>query len=234
MTTLRDLAEATWPPADIRQVGPWLIRDGRGGGQRVSAASPAGDWTDADIPAAEAAMQGLGQTPLFVLWPEDAALDAALDARGYRRHDPVVIYEGRAEALAALEPPFLSTFPHWPPLGIARALWAEGGIGPARLAVMDRVTLPKTAILGRTGDRAAGVAFVAATGDCAMLHALEVSPALRRQGTAHNILRAAARWSLDHGAGRLYLLVTEINSNARHLYASLGMSVVGHYHYRVR
>ena len=56
--------------------------------------------------------------------------------------------------LAAVEPPFLSSFPHWPPLGIARAIWAEGGIVPARLAVMDRVTLPKTAILGRTGDRA--------------------------------------------------------------------------------
>lgn len=234
MTALRDLAEATWPPAETRQVGPWLIRDGRGGGQRVSAASPAGDWAEADIPLAEAAMQELGQTPLFVLWPEDSALDAVLEARGYRRHDPVVIYEGAAEALAATEPPFLSTFPHWPPMGIARALWAEGGIGPARLAVMDRVNLPKTAILGRTGDRAAGVAFVAVSGDGAMLHALEVSPALRRQGTAHNILRSAARWSLDHGATRLYLLVTEINSNARHLYASLGMSVVGHYHYRVK
>ncbi len=234
MTSLAALAESTWPPADTRRVGPWLIRDGRGGGQRVSAASAVGPWAETDIPEAEAAMQDLGQRPLFVLWPEDAALDAALEARGYRRHDPVVVYEGATADLAAFEPPFLSSFPHWPPLGIARAIWAEGGIGPARLAVMDRVTLPKTAILGRTGDRAAGVAFVAATGDCAMLHALEVSPALRRQGTAHNILRAAARWAQDHGAGRLYLLVTESNSNARHLYASLGMTVVGHYHYRVR
>ncbi len=234
MIDIPALAESTWPPAATRQVGPWLIRDGRGGGQRVSAASPAGAWSDAEIPLAEAAMQALGQNPLFVIWPQDGALDAALDARGYRRHDPVVVYDGDAAELAAAEPPFLSSFPHWPPLGIARALWAEGGIGPARLAVMDRVTLPKTAILGRTGDRAAGVAFVAATGDCAMLHALEVSPALRRQGTAHNILRAAARWSLDQGAARLLLLVTEANSNARHLYASLGMSVVGHYHYRVK
>lgn len=179
-------------------------------------------------------MRGLGQNPLFVIWPQDTVLDAALDARGYRRHDPVVVYEGDTAELAAVEPPFLSSFPHWPPLGIARALWAEGGIGPARLAVMDRVTLPKTAILGRTGDRAAGVAFVAATGDCAMLHALEVSPALRRQGTAHNILRSAARWALDQGAIRLLVLVTEANSNARHLYASLGMRVVGNYHYRVK
>lgn len=234
MTDLPPLIEATWPPAATAQVGPWVIREGQGGGQRVSAASVTGDWHPDDIPVAEAAMAALGQTPLFVLWPRDAALDGALQARGYRRHDAVVIYEGDAAALAATAPPFLATFPHWPPLGIARSLWAEGGIGPARLAVMDRVALPKTAILGRTGDRAAGVAFVAAVGDVAVLHALEVSPALRRQGTAHNILRAAAAWALDHGAARLLLLVTEANSNARNLYASLGMSVVGHYHYRVK
>jgi GNAT superfamily N-acetyltransferase len=234
MIDIPALAESTWPPAATQTVGPWIIRDGRGGGQRVSAASPAGNWSDADIPVAEAAMRAIGQNPLFVIWPQDTVLDAALDARGYRRHDPVVVYEGDTLELAAVEPAFLSSFPHWPPLGIARALWAEGGIGPARLAVMDRVSLPKTAILGRTGDRAAGVAFVAATGDCAMLHALEVSPALRRQGTAHNILRSAARWALDQGAIRLLVLVTEANSNARHLYASLGMRVVGNYHYRVK
>jgi len=235
---LAALAEATWPPAAVHRVGPWLIREGQGGGQRVSAASPAPgtarDWTDGDIRQAEAAMRNLGQSPLFVLWPEDAALDAALEAAGYRVHDPVLVYEARTAELGAEEPPFLSTFAHWPPLGIARQIWAESGIGPARLAVMDRVAGPKTAILGRTGDRAAGVAFVATTGDCAMLHALEVSPALRRQGTAHNILQAAARWSLDHGAARLLLLVTEGNSKARHLYASRNMRIVGNYRYRVK
>ena len=126
MISLAALAESTWPPADTRRVGPWLIRDGRGGGQRVSAASAVGPWAETDIPEAETAMQDLGQRPLFVLWPEDAALDAALEARGYRRHDPVVVYEGATADLAAVEPPFLSSFPHWPPLGIARALWAEG------------------------------------------------------------------------------------------------------------
>ena len=31
--------EATWPPAARRRVGPWTIRDGQGGGKRVSAAT---------------------------------------------------------------------------------------------------------------------------------------------------------------------------------------------------
>jgi GNAT superfamily N-acetyltransferase len=115
---------------------------------------------------------------------------------------------------------------------VARQLWEEGGIGPARVAVMDRVQVPKTAILGRAGDRAAGAAFVAVHGNVAMLHALEVAPALRRNGCGHNILRAAALWARDQGADTLALLVTERNIAARALYASLNMRAVGQYHYR--
>lgn len=234
MTDLPALTEATWPPASRRRAGPWIIREGQGGGQRVSAASAAGAWTAGDIAEAEAAMAALGQDPLFVIWPEDAALDAALADRGYRVNDPVVAYAAPCAALADPAPPFLSTFPHWPPLGIATALWAEAGTGPARLAIMDRAAGAKCAILGRTGDRAAGVAFVACHGDAAMLHALEVAPAFRRQGVAHNILRAAAGWAQDQGAETLFLLVTEANTGARALYTSLGMVVVGQYHYRKR
>lgn len=234
MIDLPALTEATWPPASARRVGPWTIREGQGGGQRVSAAGAADGWTDGDIPAAEAAMAALGQDPLFVIWGDDAALDVALEARGYRVNDPVVAYAAPCAVLADPAPPFLTTFPHWPPLGIATALWAEAGTGPARLAVMDRAAGPKCAILGRSGDRAAGVAFVACQDGVAMLHALEVAPQLRRQGVAHNILRAAAGWAQGHGATTLALLVTEANAGARALYASLGMVVVGQYHYRKR
>lgn len=234
MSGLPALTEATWPAASLRRVGPWTIREGQGGGQRVSAASAAGDWMDADIPQAEAAMAALGQEPLFVIWQGETVLDAALAARGYRINDPVVAYSAPCAALADPAPPFLTAFPHWPALGIADALWAEAGTGPARLAIMRRCAGPKTVILGRSGDRAAGVAFVACHGREAMLHALEVVPALRRQGVAHNILRAAAGWALDQGADRLSLLVTEANAGARALYASLGMVVVGQYHYRKR
>lgn len=230
--TLAAVAEATWPPHATATVGPWLIREGAGGGQRVSAASPVADWTADDIPAAEAAMRALGQTPLFVIRPGDEALDTALAGRGYARHDPVIAYAAPLSELAEVQPPFLTSFPHWPPLAVARQLWEEGGIGPARVAVMDRVQVPKTAILGRAGDRAAGAAFVAVHGNVAMLHALEVAPALRRNGCGHNILRAAALWARDQGADTLALLVTERNIAARALYASLNMRAVGQYHYR--
>jgi GNAT superfamily N-acetyltransferase len=228
--TLFAVLEATWPAAKVAQVGPWLIRCGQGGGKRVSAATALPGWQPPDIPLAEAAMQALGQDPLFLL--QDAPdLDAALQAHGYRVVDPVVIYAAPLSTMAQAPDP-MTTFPHWPPMAIAQQLWAEAGIGPARLAVMHRVLGPKTAILGRAADRAAGAAFVALHDAVAMLHALEVTPALRRQGSAHNILRAAAVWAQDQGADTLTLVVTEANETARRLYTSLGMAVVGQYHYR--
>lgn len=229
---LRAVMEATWPAANQRQVGRWLIREGLGGGQRVMASSALPGWRAEDLPQAEAAMQALGQPLIFVIYPGDEVLDAALAAEGYKVVDPVVGYAGEIAALGLAAPEHMTTFPHWPPMAIAEDLWAEGGIGPARLAVMARAKGPKCAILGRANDRAAGVAFVALHEDVAMLHALEVTPSQRRQGSAHNILRAAVRWAQDNGAQHFSLVVTEANSGARALYASLGLGLVGQYHYR--
>ncbi|MDT8856951.1 GNAT family N-acetyltransferase [Paracoccaceae bacterium Fryx2] len=231
-TELDRVMEATWPAAARWRVGPWTVRDGQGGGKRVSAATADGAWLPADIAGAEAAMQALGQDCLFMIRDGDGDLDAALAARGYRIVDPVVAYAAPCAALAHPAPDPMEAFAHWPPLGIATDLWAAGGIGPARLAVMLRVAGPRTAILARVADRPAGVGFVALAGQTAMLHALEVPPRLRRQGSANIILRASANWALQNGATTLSLVVTAANSAARNLYASLGMQPVGQYHYR--
>lgn len=224
--------EATWPPAALHRTGPWLIREGQGGGKRVSATSAEGHWTDADISGAEAALQDLHQDRLFVIWPWDQRLDDALAAKGYAKIDAVV---GYAAPVTGFEPPHrMTTFPHWPPMEIARDIWAEGHIGPGRLAVMHRAPGPKAAVLGRTADHPSGVAFVGIHDKTALIHALEVRPAHRRQGAARNILNAAAHWAAENGADRLALAVTEANGPARALYSSLGMQPVGHYHYRIK
>ncbi|NJM84708.1 MAG: GNAT family N-acetyltransferase, partial [Tabrizicola sp.] len=174
---LAGVMEATWPPARSWRLGPFLLRDGAGGGKRVQAASCEGAWTDSDLAAAEAGMIA----PLFAIRAGDERLDAALAARGYRVIDPVLIYAAPVAALAGDLPP-LAAFPHWPPLAVARQIWAEAGIDLARMAVMGRVEGPKCAILARAGDRPAGVAFVAVSGAEAMLHALEVRSGMRRRG----------------------------------------------------
>lgn len=234
MTDLFAVLDATWPAAARHRAGPWVVREGRGGGSRVSAATAEAPWTEADIAGAEAVQDRLGQPRLFMIRDDEAALDVALAARGYRIATPVALYEGATAALAAEPPPPVSAFALWPMLAIQRDLWAEGGIGPARLAIMDRAPDPKTTILGRVHDRAAGTAYVAIAGQTAMLHALHVAPALRRQGTAVNMMRCAARWAQDHGAERFSLVVETANAPANALYASLGMRIVGQYHYRVR
>ena len=228
MSGFAEVMEATWPPAAHIPCGPFLLRDGQGGGKRVSAATVEAAWSAADLDRAEAAMAA----PLFLIREGDDALDAALAARGYKVVDPVLAYVAPVDELCGEGPARMTTFPHWPPMEIARVLWADAGIGPARLAVMARAKGAKCAVLGRANDRASGVAFVACHGRHAMLHALEVVPALRRQGSAQNILRAAAAWAKGEGADRLSLVVTVANAPARALYAGMGMVEAGAYHYR--
>ena len=218
--------EATWPPERGWRVGPFRLRHGAGGGKRVSAATLEGAWGEADVRAAQAAMA----VPLFRIGPGEEALDALLAEWGYHLVDPVVAY---ARGMADMEPaPWFAAFPHWPPLQMACDLWAEAGIGPARLAVMARVAGPKAVILGRSQDRPAGVAFAALTGGCVMVHALEVAPDVRRRVVAGGLLRGAADWGRALGASEMALVVTRANGPARALYEKLGMQVVGGYHYR--
>ncbi len=229
---LAEVMEATWPPAARRRQGPWCIRDGQGGGKRVSAATAEAEWRDEDIAGAEQAMWALNQPALFLIRDQDAMLDQALQSRGYRIVDPVIAYQAPVAGLCDPAPGPMTSFAHWPPLAVCADLWAEGGIGPERRAVMDRAAGPKCAILARTDDRPAGCAFVALHGRVAMLHALEVSPRARRQGSAKNLLRAAAIWAQAQGADTLSLVVTRANAAARALYVGLGMQEAGHYHYR--
>lgn len=229
---LLSVVEATWPPAETLTTGPWIIRNGQGGGKRVSAATVLGDWVDTDIPLAEQAMASLDQRPLFLIRDGDDFLDQALQSRGYRIVDPVVAYSAPASALLDPDLSPMAAFAHWPPLAVCRDIWADGEIGSARQAVMDRAKGPKCAILARVQDRPAGVAFVALHQKSAMLHALHVSKDARRIGAATVIMRKAAQWSVDHGAETLSLVVTVANAPARALYTSLGMAVCGHYHYR--
>jgi GNAT superfamily N-acetyltransferase len=225
--------EGTWPPARTFREGPWLLRDGQGGGQRVSAATAEAPVGPGDLAAMEAAQAALGQPALVMVRPGDAALDALLAAAGYRVKDPVIGYAAPAKALALPLKP-ATAIPHWPPLAMTCDLWAEGGIGPGRVAVMHRAAGPKTAIIARLGDTPAGAAFVAIHGGVAMLHAIEVSARHRRQGAARKMMAAAAAWAAEQGAATLALVVTEANAPARALYSSLGMAPVGQYHYRLK
>lgn len=229
--TLFDLIDATWPAETCTETGGLLLRFTKGAGSRVSAATLNGPFDAADLDAAIAAMRAAGQRPLFMIRPGDEALDAVLAARGYVIEDPTVEFSAPLAELAGEVPP-VTAFAHWPPLRIAREVWDETGIGAARQAIMDRVAGPKTCVLGRIDDRAAGAAFVAIAGETAMLHALSILTEKRRKGLARAMMREAVRWAADEGATRLSLVVREDNTAAVTLYEGLGMQRGLGYHYR--
>ncbi len=230
--TLYAVTEATWPPAARRALGPVTIRDGQGGGKRVSAATVVGAVTEADLDRAEAAMRHLGQVPLFQLREGDAALDAMLAARGYRTVDPVNLHVAPVAALTGERLPRVTTFTVWEPLEIMRDIWAEGGIGPARVAVMERVTGPKTGLFGRLKDQPAAAGFVALHDGIAMVHALEVRARHRRAGMGRLMMRQAAQWAAGQDARYLAVICTQANDGANGLYSAMGFSCIGTYHYR--
>ena len=229
---LYDVIDGTWPAASTQTLGPWRIRDGRGGGQRVMATVATGPFTDADIPTAETAMNALNQPDIFMIRDGDTALDAALAARGYPIVDPVNLYVIPTAQLATERPPRVTAFCVWPPLAIQHDIWAKGGIRAERIDIMRRAKGPKTTIIGRLNDHPSGTAYVAIHDGIAMLHALEILPHQRKQGMGVYAMRQAAFWAQDNGATHFSVCCTKANIGANALYTSLGMSLVGQYYYR--
>lgn len=223
--TLLAAAEATWPAAATRDIPGWRLRDGAGGGKRVSAAS-------ALVAAPDIAALVAAGGRLALVTEGQALLDAQFAALGWGMVDPVLALAAPVGDLAVPPPPVSAFVVDRPPLAVQAELWAEGGIGAARLAVMARVRGPAVTLLARAQDRPAGTAFAAISGGICLVHAVHVTPALRRGGCARHMMQAAACWARAQGAQHLAVLVTTANAPARALYAGLGMVPVTRYHYR--
>lgn len=230
-----DALDRTWSALERRALGPWTLRRGGGGGNRASSAQPRGtipDDLDAALAAVVAQATAWGQPPLIQLGPEDAALETALEERGWAVADSNIVMAAPAAAIAAQASGARMAVRVSGPLAALEELWAEGGIGPARRAVMAAVATPKVSLLVRAGDRPAAAAFVAADGEVAVLSALLVLPAFRRQGVARDAAAAAADWALDAGAATLALAVGRGNAAAIALYRAMGFVEVCGYRYR--
>ncbi|MCF2905818.1 GNAT family N-acetyltransferase [Octadecabacter sp. CECT 8868] len=231
---LTSLIDATWPAKSLRDVSGWTIREGAGGGSRVSAATATKAAKLEEYPLAANAMRDIGQNPLFMVRAGEDTLDAALERDGYAIKDPVTYYTAPVEKIATERPPAVTCFEVWPPLATQAEIWDAGGIDDARLAVMERAESPKTTILGRVHDTPAGTAFAAIHDGVAMLHAIETASAFRRQGVGRHMIRALAFWAQGRGATQVALLVTKANVGANALYTSMGFTPVGGYHYRIQ
>lgn len=226
--------DATWPAARAERFGPFMIREGQGGGKRVSSAIALDRSNPDDIARAETRMRALGQAPIFQIRPGDDRLDEQLASLGYAIRDPVSLYAGRIADIAPARYNGSDIIRCWPVLALQKNLWRDGGVGSGRIAVMERAGGPKSTFLARIGQQPSGVAFVSAHDGIAMLHALDVAPTHRRKGIGHQIMAAAMDWAQDMGCADLALAVTNENFAANALYAKNRMSVVASYHYRCK
>lgn len=229
---LYDTLDATWPAATKVGAGPWTLREGRGGGKRVSAATLNGPWRPEDVMAAERAMQLMGQDALFMIRQGETDLDHALMDRGYAHEDATNLWLCDIDLLTDRPLPLVTAFQVWEPLAITREIWHAGGIGEKRQNVMERVRVPKTSLFGRVSDAPGGAGFCAVHDGIAMVHALEIKPEHRGKGLGGWLMRCAAFWAKSHGARWMTLAATEQNTAAARLYTALQMQVVGQYHYR--
>lgn len=228
-TDLFDAVDATWAPYAFHNVEGWLIREGAGGGQRVSAATRLPATQNFKIDPAVAKIVSLGQTPLFMIRNSDVELDAELQALGYNIVDPVIILVAPTHKLINNPQQHMQTI-HMlnAPNTDARNIWAAGGIDQGRLDVMARVKAPKTIL--NAGDM--GVAFAAAYNGIAMVHAVEVASDHRRKGIANTMMDAACQWANDQNCDWVAVLTVRANTPARTLYENLGMVEAAAYHYR--
>ena len=215
--------DQTWPASAYVRRDGWLLRDGRGGGKRVSAASRL--ERDATLDSALDWFDGRNETPLFMIGPKDADLDQSLGQQGYSIVDPTDLLSIDPNQIAEeTEVLFQNSVSVE-----ARQIWEQGGIGQARIDVMERAKGPKFYM--ELPKKAVG--FFAVSDAIAMVHALEVSKHARRQGCGAMLMKAAAFQAKELGAGELVVLTVKANQPAQSLYRNFGFRGVSQYHYRL-
>ncbi|MEO1328671.1 MAG: GNAT family N-acetyltransferase [Pseudomonadota bacterium] len=231
-----DLLAATWPPEETARLGDWRLCRADGAGQRVCSAWPLSrDWRGlADtVPGIEAWYRARGLAPMLQL-PDGLGDDAALIAQGYAVVGETAIV--RLDATALAERPLRGTGSPYliqvrAPLAALDELWAKGGVGGPRRAVIARAEPIGRIIALRLEHRLAGVVFVARLRKAACVHALHVAPWGRRRGAGHDLMVAAARWAVEAGAESLVFSVERANAPALALYQGLGAVEIGGYRY---
>ncbi len=215
--------DATWPAAAYQHIEGWLLRNGQGGGKRVSAASQI--ERDADIGVAVRHFEHRGETPLFMLTAGEDELDAELASLGFKVIDPVVVLSRKLE-----EPTGdITSQQHQEVTKTAQTIWIAGGISFPRFNVMMRAAEPR--VILTLADQA--VAFASISNGLCMVHAVEVLETARGKKLGTRVMQDAMIWAARHDADEIAVLTVKENAPALGLYRSMGFGEVASYHYRI-
>ncbi|MEV0381540.1 GNAT family N-acetyltransferase [Nonomuraea sp. NPDC050643] len=228
-----------WPARYTEERGGWLLRHTPGVHRRRSNSALPLFGARADIPAMEAFYAEPALPAIVQVSPAEqhADLDALLAARGYAREArTLVMTADTATVLTAADDQLDDQTGDRAGVEVVhdQARWAalfEAVHGHADdMPVIQRIT--SKAVLLAKG--VAGLGLAVAEDGWTGLFCMATHPGHRREGVARAVVAAAARWSDEQGAPRLYLQVEEDNLPARALYEGLGFTASHGYHYRVR
>ncbi|WP_406088324.1 GNAT family N-acetyltransferase [Kitasatospora purpeofusca] len=238
-------AARAWPAEEAREEDGWLLRHTPGVPRRRSnSALPVGLGNSLldGLERVEQYYAGHGLPVAVQVAPaeEHTALDAALDARGYRRDSATLVCTAPTAAVADAARPAtpldvtLAEHPTRAWLDAYAELEPGGTEREAAEQLFHRIGGPAAHLGVERDGRLVGIGLVVAAPGCAGVFCMATDPAHRRRGIAGAILHVGARWAQARGAGTLYLQVTAGNTTARRLYERVGFEVSHSYHYRLK
>ncbi len=232
-------AVRAWPAGETRDVDGWLWRYSGGGSQRansVSALHYRGTDAERTIDEIEHLFRERGAPVRFQVGfplsePDD--LDARLAARGYVIHDPVTTLVKPVAAIAMPDHVALGASPS--------ESWLQvylSNITPDRrpfaAAILARVPAPCIfAEVRRKGETMATALGVLHEG-AVIAECVGTAVSARRQGAASAVMIALEAWGAAQDARTIGLQAVSTNMPAQGLYAALGYTAAGTYHYRYR
>lgn len=235
---LAHVSARAWRPVESERLGEWELRAAGGFTRRANSVLPLGDpgipldealsvvrrwYGDRGLPAyAQTATGAEGTQELLCAelerrgWVREVSAEMWIGALApvADRHEPtgvVLSREAGADWLARYQRK-----------GMSEVALRVLGSGPS----VWFATVP-----GAAGGAPAAIGRCVVDGRWAGFAAVEVDPALRRQGLASAVMAALARQALDEGASAAWLQVETDNAGARAMYAGMGFAAHHAYHH---
>ncbi|WP_232660476.1 GNAT family N-acetyltransferase [Pseudonocardia sp. TRM90224] len=241
VSRLEGLCADAWPAIVDEPLGEWRLRSAGGYTGRANSALAIGD-PGLPVPAALDAVRAFAErtgTPIRVQVPVGSPWEKAVAAQGWvldaghRRGAEVSVQVAALDTLGEREPLDVE-LPERPD-----PRWWELVTGGPPTAAERHVLAPETGLVtafplltGPDGTVGGGLR-AAVVEDHLHLSAIEVAPAVRRNGIASGLVATAARWGRDRGARWAVLQVALHNTGALALYDRLGFSEHHQYRYLI-
>ncbi|MFD0002058.1 GNAT family N-acetyltransferase [Streptomyces sp. NPDC127178] len=235
---LAHVAARAWRPVESERLGEWELRAASGFTRRANSVLPLGD-PGLPLPAALDVVRrwyGDRGLPAYVQTATGAEgtqelLCAELERLGWAREVSAEMWIGALTPVAdRAEGAGVVLVREADEAWLAR--YQRKGVSEVALKVLESgpsvwfATVPSA-----EGGAPAAIGRCVVDGRWAGFAAVEVDPALRRQGLATRVMAALARQALDEGASAAWLQVEAENVGAREMYAGMGFAAHHAYHH---